>query len=135
MEKYLILGLNNSGKTSILLSLRTNANLFSFFSLKPTKGINIERYDLQESEVHIWDFGGQEQYRKDHVINLPKYLEGVNKIVQSDKGKSVLLLTHQVLGGVARCHFKGLPLSAMWRDKLAPGEYFRIDIDDAKKQF
>lgn len=63
-----------------------------------------------------------------------RMLKGVKEVIMADRGKAVLLLTHQVLGGVARCHFEGLPLSAMWRDKLAPGEFFRIDIDEEKEK-
>ena len=42
-EKILVLGLDNSGKTSIVLALKGNENLLSYYSLKPTKGIQINK--------------------------------------------------------------------------------------------
>lgn len=80
-KKILILGLENSGKTSIVLSLMRNTNLVSYINLKPT--INVDRINYGFSGINytIFDFGGQEQYRNMHLQNLDKYLFGVNKII------------------------------------------------------
>ena len=79
--KILIMGLDNSGKSSILLSLTKTTNLLSYFSLKPTKGINIVKIEDQNTSFHIWDFGGQEQYRQQYLLDFGKYSEVVDKII------------------------------------------------------
>ena len=80
-KKILILGLDNSGKTSVLLSLTKTTNLLSYFSLKPTKGIQIENIEDGNTKFSIWDFGGQERYRKDYLKNMTKYTPGADEII------------------------------------------------------
>ncbi|MFW9876668.1 MAG: ADP-ribosylation factor-like protein [Candidatus Thorarchaeota archaeon] len=80
-NKFLILGLDNSGKTTILLSLKGDTNLLSFLSLKPTRGISIEEFQDKEFKTYAWDFGGQEEYRADHISNIGKYIKGVDEIL------------------------------------------------------
>ena len=80
-KKILIMGLDNSGKTSILLSLQRNTNLLSYFTLKPTKGINIVNIEDHGSKFSIWDFGGQEQYRNGYIQRLDEYLRETGKII------------------------------------------------------
>ena len=77
--KILIMGLDNSGKTSILISLRKDANILSYFSLRPTIGIAIEKFEDQN--VVCWDLGGQEKYREEHIKNLGNYVKKTDKII------------------------------------------------------
>ena len=79
--KILLLGLDNAGKTSILLSLRKNTNLLSYIALKPTAGLNIVNLEEGDKIYNIWDFGGQERYRKEYLKNLKKYFDQVDKII------------------------------------------------------
>ncbi|MFX1443255.1 MAG: ADP-ribosylation factor-like protein [Promethearchaeota archaeon] len=79
--KIIIMGLDNSGKSSILLSFREDTNLLSYFSLYPTKGVSIENLISPQSNMIIWEFGGQERYREDHIKNLNKYLKDIDKII------------------------------------------------------
>ncbi len=80
-KKILLLGLDNSGKTSILLSLKEDINIMSFYALKPTKGVNIEDIEFQNTTISIWDFGGQEQYREEYLRDFNKYAVKANKII------------------------------------------------------
>jgi small GTP-binding protein len=81
MNKILIMGLDNSGKTSILLSLQKKTNLLSFYSLKPTPGINIVTIEDEKSIYTIWEFGGQEKYRSGYLLDLKKYTQEANKVI------------------------------------------------------
>ena len=74
IKKVLILGLDRSGKTSILLSFREDINLLSFLSLNPTKHICIENFDTKEYILNIWDFGGDVKYR----LLFPSYVNGAS---------------------------------------------------------
>ncbi len=80
-SKLLIVGLDNSGKTCILLSLKEETNLLSLFSLTPTKGVNINTYESRGKKIACWDLGGQEQYRKEYLKNFKKYITGTEKII------------------------------------------------------
>ncbi len=79
--KILILGLDNAGKTSILLCLKKDTNLLSFYRLKPTKGLKITDIEDSDQNYSIWDFGGQSQYRNSHLKNLNKKIYATNKII------------------------------------------------------
>ncbi|HUX99962.1 MAG TPA: ADP-ribosylation factor-like protein [Candidatus Deferrimicrobium sp.] len=79
--KILIMGLDNSGKSSILLSLTKTTNLLSYFSLKPTKGINIVKIEDQDTSFNIWDFGGQIEYRSRYLDNFDKYTSEIDQII------------------------------------------------------
>jgi len=80
-SKILIMGLENSGKTSIILSLKRDVNLLSYYSLKPTKGYSIEEVKDLDKLFHIWDFGGQAQYRVLHLKNMKNYIEATKKLL------------------------------------------------------
>ena len=79
--KILIMGLDNSGKTSILISLSEDSNILSYCSIKPTIGCDIKTVETEESLMSIWDFGGQEKFREEYLINFKNYLEGATKII------------------------------------------------------
>lgn len=80
-KKIMIMGLDNSGKSSILLSLREETNLLSYFSLKPTKGVNIETLKTSQSNLIIWEFGGQDQYRQEYLENFDRYFDELDNII------------------------------------------------------
>lgn len=80
VEKILIMGLDNSGKTSVLLSLKDQTNIMSFCSLKPTRGIKIELFESQNLSLSCWDFGGQEEYRQEYLINFNRHSDKADKI-------------------------------------------------------
>ncbi len=80
-EKILILGLDNSGKTSIVLSLKGNENLLSYYSLKPTKGIEINKTQQEKKNFYVWDFGGQESFRERHLRDFSGKSQGAEKLI------------------------------------------------------
>lgn len=80
-KKIMLAGLNNSGKTSIVLSLIGKVNLMNFFDLSPTIGADIVNYVIDDSEFHIFDLGGQAQFRKDYIKDFLNYFEGADKLI------------------------------------------------------
>ncbi len=96
--KIILMGLSNSGKTSIVLSLQGKTNLLSFYSLKPTKKKVIHKIQMLTSSVNIWDFGGQEQYRNEYLENFDKIIIGTTKIIYvidvQDEGKYEISLSY-----------------------------------------
>ena len=80
-KKVLIMGLENSGKTSIVLCLRGVNDLSSFSSLKPTRGFTIKKFQALGSEYSIWDFGGQEQFREGYLNDFQNHIKKSNKFI------------------------------------------------------
>lgn len=81
ISKIVIIGLDNCGKTSILLSLQKKTNLLSYFSLKPTQGLNIVKLEDDNCQFSIWELGGQERYRNDHLEKLDKYTQEAEQLL------------------------------------------------------
>ncbi len=80
-NRILVLGLDNSGKTSIVFSL-LGKNLLSLHDqLIPTIGQQMKTITVQGNPYMILDFGGQEVYRNDVIKNSEKYFLGVGKIL------------------------------------------------------
>ena len=79
--KYLLMGLDNAGKTSILLSLDKNTNLMRFYSINPTRGYQIKNVENIANIISIWDFGGQEQFRSEHLNNFNKFIPHTDKLI------------------------------------------------------
>ncbi len=80
-KKIAIMGLNNGGKTSIMFSLKGIKNIGAYNALLPTVGINIENIDAMGSDITIFDFGGQEEFRKSHLANLENHIYGTNTVI------------------------------------------------------
>jgi len=80
-KKVLLMGLDNSGKTSIVLCLRGVKNLSSFSSLNPTRGVRINKFQALGSEYSIWDFGGQQQFRNGYLNDFQTHIKGTKKFI------------------------------------------------------
>jgi len=80
-KKVLILGLANSGKTSISLTMQKISNLSSYTSLIPTTEIEISKFEDGNTEYLLWDFGGQEQYRDKYKQNMKEYIAETDEII------------------------------------------------------
>lgn len=76
--KCLFLGLDNGGKTSILLTLR---NKFPHvIKLKPTKRVERSNFNILGLPIKIWDMGGQKAYR-DEYLTRKEYFEEASLVI------------------------------------------------------
>ncbi len=98
LKKILVMGLDNVGKTSIVLSLTGDVNLLNFLSLSPTKGTKITDMVIKDAKYRIWDFGGQKFYRDEYLEDYETYLRGASKLIYvidiQDNEKYDLSLTY-----------------------------------------
>lgn len=78
--KIVIMGLDNSGKTSILLALQKKTNLLTYYHLKPTQGLNILNLEMDRT-YNIWELGGQVKYRGEYLKDLQKYTQNADRIL------------------------------------------------------
>ena len=67
MNKFPIVGIDNAGKTSIILAFQREFHSFS--KVKPTKRIKRTSLTFLDKDIYIWDMGGQQKYRKKYMKN------------------------------------------------------------------
>lgn len=79
--KILVMGLDNSGKSSIVSCLRGIKNISAFNSPKPTRGRVIQNFEALNSDYAIWDFGGQRAFRDAYFQEINSILKGTSKII------------------------------------------------------
>jgi len=128
IKKIVLIGLDNSGKTSILLSLTKNTNLLSYYSLKPTAGLSIVNYnDDSGATFNIWDFGGQERYRKDYSQKLDEYL-GADKIIY------VIDIQDTQRYDLALSYLKEVVEATQWKNKRNEFSIFLHKFDPGLEQ-
>ncbi len=73
-NKLLFTGLDDAGKTSIILSLQREFSKIAILS--PTRGAQRRIFDFLGKEISEWDLGGQLAYRIAYLKNPGKYFEG-----------------------------------------------------------
>ncbi len=80
-KKIVIMGLDNSGKTSIVMCLKGVKNLSSFNAISPTRGFETISFSALNSEFNIWDFGGQQKLREEYLKNFNDHIKGASKLI------------------------------------------------------
>ncbi|MFX1281656.1 MAG: ADP-ribosylation factor-like protein [Promethearchaeota archaeon] len=79
-KKILVLGLEKSGKTSIVLNFVGKFNLSDYISLKNSKTPNLVNLEKDNIKFSIWDFPGKETYRNEFLENSKNYLIDTGEI-------------------------------------------------------
>ncbi len=74
ISKILFTGLDDAGKTSIILSLQREFSKIAILS--PTRGAQKRIFDFLGKEISEWDLGGQLSYRIAYLKNPGKYFDG-----------------------------------------------------------
>jgi GTPase SAR1 family protein len=77
--KIIFMGLNNAGKTSIILSFLRR--LAKILIIKPTKSANTRIYEFLGTIISEWDFGGQRAYRQRYLKSPEKYFMDTDILV------------------------------------------------------
>lgn len=70
--KIVFSGLDNSGKTSMILGLEKKYSRMT--NIQPTKGVNRTQSTILGMTISVWDLGGQQQYRQQYVKDAELYL-------------------------------------------------------------
>jgi len=79
--KIIMIGLDKAGKTSFLKGVKKKYS--EIINLLPTKGVERSEeklFEEQNSQISIWDLGGQKQYRDKYLENSKIYLYNVDLI-------------------------------------------------------
>ena len=70
--KILMAGLDDSGKTSFLLSV--DRKYSKLIGLKPTVGASIKSIEALGATIFLWDLGGQKRFREKYIDKAEIYL-------------------------------------------------------------
>jgi len=70
--KILFAGLDNSGKTSFLLSI--DRKYSKLIGLKPTRGVSVNSIEALGATIFLWDLGGQIGFRETYLNKSQIYL-------------------------------------------------------------
>ncbi|MHA1891973.1 MAG: ADP-ribosylation factor-like protein, partial [Promethearchaeota archaeon] len=70
--KILFSGLDNSGKTSMILSLEKKYS--EIFKITPTQGVSRYKTSMMGFTISVWDMAGQSKYRKNYLKESQIYL-------------------------------------------------------------
>ncbi|MFX0072976.1 MAG: ADP-ribosylation factor-like protein [Candidatus Hermodarchaeota archaeon] len=73
-QKILFTGLDDAGKTSIILALQREFSKIAM--IKPTKGAQRKIFRFLDKEISEWDLGGQASYRISYLKNPSKFFAG-----------------------------------------------------------
>ncbi|TFG08242.1 MAG: hypothetical protein EU539_02875 [Promethearchaeota archaeon] len=73
-HKILFTGLDDAGKTSIILALKREFSKIAM--IKPTKGAQRRIFKFLDKEISEWDLGGQATYRISYLKNPSKFFAG-----------------------------------------------------------
>ncbi len=73
LQKIMVIGLDQAGKTSILNVLNRKYNLMD--RIKPTVGIERGKIEILGMPIISWDLGGQEKYREKYLKNPTYFTE------------------------------------------------------------
>ena len=73
-SKLLFTGLDDAGKTSIILSLQREFSKIAILS--PTRGAQRRVFNFLGKEISEWDLGGQISYRISYLKNPGKFFDG-----------------------------------------------------------
>ncbi len=70
-DKFLLLGLDNAGKTAIITTLTRiqnaitkAASIETILALEPTRGVERKTLNFLDYSINLWDMGGQKNYRE-----------------------------------------------------------------------
>lgn len=80
-QKIVVTGLSNAGKTTILRKFGGQIGIKDLAKLTPTKGVQRKEIVTSDMALILWDFGGQEEYRKVYLSNPEKYFLKVDLVI------------------------------------------------------
>ncbi|MFX1329306.1 MAG: ADP-ribosylation factor-like protein [Promethearchaeota archaeon] len=79
VHKVVFVGLDNAGKTSIILSLLREISKFA--TIKPTRNAERRFFEFLGMSISEWDLGGHERYRKYYLENFELIFRGTDILI------------------------------------------------------
>ncbi|MBD3187415.1 hypothetical protein GF325_11340, partial [Candidatus Bathyarchaeota archaeon] len=73
VSKVAVMGMQNAGKTSFINYLTGEKPDEKFKETSPTVSVAHKTFELKDVNLAIWDFGGQESFRKEYLDNPEEF--------------------------------------------------------------
>jgi ADP-ribosylation factor-like protein 1 len=115
-SKIVIIGLNNSGKTSVLYRL----SLGVLVKAQPTIGSNMEELRMQSLKIAAWDVGGGENMRR-AWLSYFEDIDGLVFLVDSSDINQVELAKVELFNAILSPDTFGVPLLVLANKQDLPG--------------
>jgi GTPase SAR1 family protein len=80
-SKIAFMGMQNAGKTTMINFLFSESPDDKFKDASPTVSVENKTVKLGDYQLAIWDFGGQESFRKEYLANPDEYLLNTGLLV------------------------------------------------------
>lgn len=81
LQKVVVAGLDNAGKTALLNTIKKEVGFSELSSLKPTKGANRDDVFLADQHILLVELGGQEEFRKFYIEKPDRFFIDTDIIV------------------------------------------------------
>ncbi|MFX1393338.1 MAG: ADP-ribosylation factor-like protein [Promethearchaeota archaeon] len=109
IKKIIFVGLENAGKTSIILTLKREFSKIA--DIEPTHGAKRRTFTLLGREINEWDLGGQKHYLISYLKNPNKFFDNTDSAIYVIDIQDTLRITESIkyLGDVVR-EFKNLKI-------------------------
>ena len=79
VRKVVFVGLDNAGKSSIILSLLREISKFAV--IKPTRNAERRTFEFLGMDISEWDLGGHERYRKLYLEKAELIFQGTDILI------------------------------------------------------
>ena len=80
-KKIALLGLDNAGKSSIVISMQKRFNIpKEIQGLKPTLKVSRSSFQFMDHIIYVNDFGGQENYLDMYLKDKVRYLADIDLV-------------------------------------------------------
>lgn len=80
-QKVIVAGLDQAGKTAILTTFGGQLGIEDLSRLAPTKKVDRQMIETEDTVMFVWDFGGQTIYREEYLRNPGAYFIDVNLLL------------------------------------------------------
>ena len=123
--RVIILGLDNSGKTTLLYQLKMG----EVVNCIPTLGFNVETIEIYNKKLTIWDIGGQERIRtlwKHYYDNT----QGIIFVVDSSNKESLATAREELKAIFNHENLKKIPLLIFSNKKDKEGSLMDGEVSE-----
>ena len=143
-KKISFMGLDNAGKTSILIALDRKYNFIEEIEkLKPTVKVERSSFKFLDASIYRHDFGGQTKFREEYLTDKNKYLSDTSLLffimdIQDDNRFNESLEYFEQIAGYFKEIGQKIPILIMlhkYDPKLKEDKDLIRRIRDLKKEF
>lgn len=125
--RILILGLDNSGKTTILYKLHSPDRMVSNI---PTIGFNVEQITVKNLNFQVWDLGGQTNIRPYWRCYYPN-TNGIVFVIDSNDTQRLSIARSELMNILAEEELQNVPILIFANKQDLPNAINSAEVSEA----